>query len=230
LVGGRLAAGPIHPQHLTAAVDRLAASDAAFTADIGAPTLWAARNLTMNGRRRLIGSFHHGAKPNALSQAIGVQAARPGRQVVALCKGGGSTTLVGDLAALRQLDLPVKIVIFDDGALPAADPCPRGVDATEYGRQPSGPNFAPLARSFGLYSVVADGMAELDQALRLTFTHDGPALITARIRRHEVGQPARASLEHMTNVALSATRGVLSGHGDDLVELDETNLHELALP
>lgn len=132
------AAGSTHSQDLAMSVDRLAASDAAFTADIGAPALWAARNLTMNGQRRLIGSFHHGAKPNALSHAIGIQAAQPARQVIALCKGSGSTSLLGDLASLRQLDLPVKIVVFDDEALAADGPCPGRVDAPKQGRGPVG--------------------------------------------------------------------------------------------
>ena len=76
--------GPIHPQVTAAAVDRVAADDAVFLADVGTPTLWAARYLHMNGRRRLVGSFNHGSMANALPQAIGVQASHPGRQVVTL--------------------------------------------------------------------------------------------------------------------------------------------------
>ncbi|MGA5326974.1 hypothetical protein ACPCJT_11655 [Streptomyces griseoincarnatus] len=45
---------PMHPQHVAAAVDRLAEGDTIFTADAGTPTVWAARYLTMNGRRRSI--------------------------------------------------------------------------------------------------------------------------------------------------------------------------------
>jgi pyruvate dehydrogenase (quinone) len=184
----------------------------------------------MNGRRRLIGSFHHGTRPNALSQAIGIQAAQPGRQVVALCKSSGSTTLSGELATLWQLDLPVKIVALDDGALPSADPRPRRLDAAAFDMQPTGPNFAALARSIGLYSAVVDSTTGLDQAMRLALTYDGPALITGRIRRHETGQPTRALFEHVANRAWFTTRSVLSGHADELVELAQTSLHELALP
>jgi hypothetical protein len=75
---------PIHPQYVTRVIDKLAAEDAIFTADVGTPTVWAARYLTMNGKRRLVGSFNHGSMANALPQAIGAQAAFPGRQVVSL--------------------------------------------------------------------------------------------------------------------------------------------------
>ena len=89
--------GPIHPQVTAAAVERVAADDAVFLADVGTPTLWAARYLRLNGRRRLIGSFNHGSMANALPQAIGVQASHPGRQVVSLSGDGGLSMLMGEL-------------------------------------------------------------------------------------------------------------------------------------
>ena len=58
--------------------ERPGAEDAVFTADVGTPTIWAARHLRMNGRRRLVGSFSHGSMANALPQAIGAQSAFPG--------------------------------------------------------------------------------------------------------------------------------------------------------
>ena len=60
----------IHPQYLTKIVDEVAAEDAIFTADVGTPTLWAARYLTMNGKRQLHGSFNHGSMANAMPQAL----------------------------------------------------------------------------------------------------------------------------------------------------------------
>ena len=71
----------------------------------------------MNGKRRLIGSFWHGSMANAMPQAIGAQAASPGRQVVSLSGDGGFAMLMGDLLSLVQLKLPVKVVVFNNGAL-----------------------------------------------------------------------------------------------------------------
>src|SRR5246500_5434928 len=88
---------PIHPQHVTHVLDKLASDDAVFSCDVGTPTIWAARYLTMNGKRRLLGSFNHGSMANALPQAIGVQASHPGRQVITMSGDGGFSMLMGDV-------------------------------------------------------------------------------------------------------------------------------------
>ena len=107
----------IHPQQIAKAISDLAAEDAVFTCDVGLPTVWAARYLAMNGKRRLIGSFWHGSMANAMAQAIGAQAAFPGRQVISLSGDGGFAMLMGDFLSLVQLRLPVKVVVFNNGAL-----------------------------------------------------------------------------------------------------------------
>src|SRR6266481_5949744 len=94
---------PIHPQYVARALDQLAAEDAIFTCDVGTPTIWAARYLRMNGKRRLLGSFTHGSMANALPQAIGAQVSHPGRQVISMSGDGGFAMLMGDLLTLRQL-------------------------------------------------------------------------------------------------------------------------------
>src|SRR5271165_3807763 len=98
-------------------LDELAAEDAVFTCDVGTPTVWAARYLHMNGKRRLIGSFSHGSMANALPQAIGAQATFPGRQVVSLSGDGGFAMLMGDFLSLVQLGLPVKVIVHDNSSL-----------------------------------------------------------------------------------------------------------------
>src|SRR6202020_2688973 len=98
-------------------LDELASDDAIISCDVGTPTIWAARYLTMNGKRRLLGSFNHGSMANALPQAIGIQASHPGRQVITLSGDGGLAMLLGDLLTLRQLKLPVKLVVFNNSSL-----------------------------------------------------------------------------------------------------------------
>src|SRR3954469_4307877 len=107
LAMGTPGSGLIHPQQVAKAVSDQAADDAVFTCDVGLPTVWAARYLAMNGRRRLLGSFWHGSMANAMAQAIGAQAACPGRQVVSLSGDGGFAMLMGDFLSLVQLKLPV---------------------------------------------------------------------------------------------------------------------------
>src|ERR1700736_1125707 len=94
---------PIHPQQIAKALNDHAGEDAVFTCDVGLPTVWAARYLAMNGKRRLLGSFWHGSMANAMPQASGAQAAFPGRQVISLSGDGGFTMLMGDFLSLVQL-------------------------------------------------------------------------------------------------------------------------------
>src|ERR1700716_273310 len=114
LAGGSPGKGLIHPQQIARAISEHAADDAVFTCDVGLPTVWAARYLAMNGKRRLIGSFWHGSMANALAQSIGVQAAFPGRQVVSLSGDGGFAMLMGDFLSLAQLRLPVQVIVFNN--------------------------------------------------------------------------------------------------------------------
>src|SRR6185369_11538888 len=109
--------GLIHPQYVARVIDRLASDDAIFTCDVGTPTVWAARYLTMNGKRRLLGSFTHGSMASALPQALGAQLSNPDRQVVALCGDGGLAMLLGDLLTLPQLNAPVKLIVFQNESL-----------------------------------------------------------------------------------------------------------------
>src|SRR3984893_5738798 len=87
---------PIHPQYLARLLSEQASDDAVFTADVGTPTIWAARYLAMNGRRRLIGSWVQGSMANAMAHAIGVQASQPARQVISISGDGGFAMLMGD--------------------------------------------------------------------------------------------------------------------------------------
>src|SRR5467141_2720789 len=140
----------IHPQYVANVVDQLAAEDTVFTCDVCTPTIWAARYLTMNGKRRLLGSFSHGSMANALPQAIGAQAAFPGRQVITFSGDGGLAMLMGDLLSLKQLNLPVKLVVFNNSSLAFVELEMKAAGILDYATELQNPNFADIARAAGL--------------------------------------------------------------------------------
>jgi pyruvate dehydrogenase (quinone) len=199
-----------------------------FLPDVGTPTLWAARYLRMNGRRRLIGSFNHGTMANALPQAIGVQAAHPDRQVVALSGDGGLAMLMGELLTLRQQRLPVKIVVFDNGALSFVELEMKADGIVNFGTDLDNPDFAAVARAVGVYGVRVERPGELDDALREAFAHPGPALVDVVTHRQELALPPTITLHQARSFTLWATRSVLSGDGSAVVEVTRTNLRQLA--
>jgi pyruvate dehydrogenase (quinone) len=218
---------PLHPQYVAATIDKLAAADAVFTADVGTPCIWTARYLRMNGVRRLIGSFNHGSMANALPHAIGAQASHPGRQVVALCGDGGLAMLLGELITLRQLRLPVKIVVFDNGALSFVELEMKAAGIVTYGTDLDNPDFAAMARAAGLFGARVDKAGELEDALREAFGHDGPALVDVRTARQELSLPPKLTYGQLKGFTLYATRTILSGGGEELIELTKTNLRQL---
>ncbi len=218
---------PLHPQSVAAAIDRLAADDAVFAADVGTPCIWAARYLRMNGRRRLIGSFNHGSMANALPQAIGAQASQPGRQVVALSGDGGVAMLLGELITLRQLHLPVKVVVFNNGALSFVELEMKAAGIVTYGTDLDNPDFAAIAQAAGLFGARVEKAGELDDALLAAFEHNGPALVDVRTDRHELSLPPKLTYGEIKGFTLYATRTILSGEGEELIDLAKTNLRDL---
>ena len=217
----------MHPQFVTAALDRLAADDAIFLADVGTPAVWVARYLHMNGRRRLLGSFNHGSMANALPQAIGAQACQPGRQVITLSGDGGLAMLLGELVTLRQQRLPVKVVVLNNGALSFVELEMKAAGIVTYGTELDNPNFAEVARAIGLHGVRVEKPSELEGGLRDALDHSGPAVVEVLTHRHELSIPPNVTLDQMRGFTLYAARSILSGRGDEIVQLTKTNLRAL---
>src|SRR5205085_8878396 len=145
-----------HPQFVTRVLNELAAPDAIFTCDVGTPTIWASRYLTMNGRRRLIGSFVHGSMASALPQAIGAQMSHQDRQVISMSGDGGLAMLMGDLLSLRQLKLPVKIIVYKNDALAFVELEMKAAGILEFGTDLQNPDFAKIAEAAGMLGLTAE--------------------------------------------------------------------------
>ena len=223
LAHGAAGSGVIHPQHVARVVSDLADDDTVFACDVGTPTIWAARYLRMNGRRRLIGSFNHGSMANALPQAIGAQAAYPGRQVVTLSGDGGLAMLMGELLTVRQLGLPVKIIVFNNGTLGFVELEMKAAGLIETGVALDNPDFAAMARAIGLHGVRITDPGEVESGIREVLDHPGPALLDAVTARTELSMPPKITLEQMKGFTLYMAKAILSGRGDEVIELGKTN-------
>ena len=215
---------PIHPQYLTAILDRLAAEDAIFTCDVGTPTVWAARYLTMNGKRRLLGSFNHGSMANALPQAIGAQAAFPGRQVVSLSGDGGIAMLMGELLTLQQLKAPVKVIVYQNDALSFVELEMKAAGIVSFGTDLVNPDFAKLADACGIFARNVENPGELEEAIRAALEHPGPALLSVKVAKHELSLPPTIDFEEAKGFGIYLVKAMLSGKGDEILDLAKTNL------
>lgn len=214
----------IRPEYVAGVTNRLADDDAVFTFDVGSPTIWAARYLTMNGRRRLSGSFTHGTMACAVPHAIGAQTAYPGRQVIALAGDGGVTMLFGELITLLQNKLPVKIIVFNNSSLNFVELEMKAAGVVNFGTDLDNPDFGAVARAMGLGGWRVERPGDLEPAVAAALAHDGPALVDVVVARQELSIPPAITAEQAKGFGLYAIRTILAGRGEELLDLVTTNV------
>lgn len=223
-VKGTAGQTPIHPEYLTAKVSEAANDDAIFTADVGEPTLWAARYLKMTEGRRLIGSFNHGSMANAMPQAIGAQVACPDRQVISLSGDGGFTMLMGEILTLRQLSLPVKVVIYNNGLLGFVDLEMKASGFTPFGTDLDNPDFAKMAEAIGMFGIRIEDPTDVEEGIAKAFAHDGPAIVDVVTNPNELAMPPKLDLRQALSFSAYAGRAIIDGRGKEIIELVDSNL------
>jgi pyruvate dehydrogenase (quinone) len=224
LASGEPGQKPIHPQYVAKVLDELAAEDAVFTCDVGTPTIWAARYLHMNGKRALIGSFTHGSMASALPQAIGAQLSYPGRQVISMSGDGGLAMLMGDLLSLRQLQLPVKLIVFSNSSLAFVELEMKAAGIVDFGTSLHNPDFARIAEASGIFGLRAETADQVRPMIEQALRHDGPALVEAVVSRQELSMPPSISVDQIKGFSLFMIKAVLDGRGAEIIDLAKINL------
>ncbi|TAJ82408.1 ubiquinone-dependent pyruvate dehydrogenase [Reyranella sp.] len=218
--GGKM----IHPQYVARLISELADDDAVFTCDVGTQSVWAARYLKMNGKRRLIGSFNHASMANAMPQAIGAQASHKDRQVISMSGDGGFAMMMGDFISLAQLGLPVKVVVLNNGTLGFVEMEMKAAGFVDTAVTLKNPDFAAMAVAMGIKGVRVEDPANLEGALRDAFAHKGPALVDVVSARQELAMPPKATLEQAYGFSLFLMKAVMDGRATQIIDLARTNL------
>ncbi len=224
LATGKPGSTPLHPQYVAKVLDEAAAEDAVFTVDVGTPSIWAARYIKFNGKRRLIGSWSHGSMAGALPQALGAQAAFRGRQVIAMAGDGGLAMGMGELLTAVQNKLPIKIVVFNNNALAFVEVEMIAAGIVPFGTELKNPEFSKVAEACGLLGLRVTKPEELRPALDQAFSYNGPALVEVLVHRQELSIPPTITAAQAMGFSLYLTKSVLNGKGDAIVDLAKTNL------
>jgi len=224
LATGELGEKLIHPQYLGRVLDQLATEDAIFTCDVGTPTIWAARYLTMNGKRRIIGSFTHGSMANAMPQAIGAQISHPGRQVISMSGDGGLAMLMGDLLTLRQHQAPVKIIVFKNQALAFVELEMKAAGILDFSTGLHNPDFTKIAEGAGILGLRAETADQVEPIIAQALNYNGPALVEVPVDRQELSMPPTITYEQAKGFGLFMLKAVLNGRADEVVDLAKVNL------
>lgn len=209
----------IHPQHLTALLSKYAADDALFTADGGSPMVWVLRHIRVNGRRRTLTSLLHGTMANAMPQALGLQKAFPGRQVISLSGDGGLAMLLGDLLTAVQENLPIKVVVFNNGSLNFVELEQKVEGLLDNYTDLKNPDFGRLAEVVGFHGRTVTRSEELEDAVQDFLAQRGPALLDVHTSRAELVMPPQIEAKQVAGTALYAAKAVLNGRFDDVKHL-----------
>jgi pyruvate dehydrogenase (quinone) len=215
---------PIRPEYLASTIDELASDDAAVCVDTGTACIWAARYITARRDRRIFGSFSWASMANAMPNALGIALAYPGRQVIALCGDGGLAMLMGELLTIAERQLPVKLVVLNNGGLEFVH-----IEMEEAGIEPFGtafenPDFSKLADAIGLTGIrVEDPRAVRDAVTRLLST-PGPALLDAVVDPHALSLPPHITFGMAEGFSLSLAKQAIHGNLDEVIETVKRNV------
>ena len=137
---------------------------------------------------------------------------------------GGLAMMFGELLTLQQLHLPVKVVVFNNGSLGFVELEMKAAGFVNYGTELVDPDFAAVAQALGMHGQRVERPDDLAGALRAAFQHDGSALVDVVTARQELSLPPTITFDQVKGFTVYATRSVLSGRGDELVDLVKTNV------
>jgi pyruvate dehydrogenase (quinone) len=211
---------PLHPQLFAKAVSDAAAEDAIFAVDVGECTIWLARHMAMNGRRRMVGGFNHGSLGPGLPTALGAAAIDPSRQVWALCGDGGFGMSMNDFVTAVRYNWPIKVLVFNNSELGfvAMEMQVSGMPKSEEATGLTNPDFAAYARACGGDGVRVEHVDDILPAVEQAITSDKPFIIDAIVSSGELSMPPHVELDEVWGFGMSKVKeGLLGLEGDHRV-------------
>jgi pyruvate dehydrogenase (quinone) len=199
---------PIQPQYLMRVIDRHAADDAILAADSGTIATWAARHFDIRGRRQFYLSGNLATMAPGLPYTIAAQWAHPGRQCIAFVGDGGFAMLMAELDTACRYELPIKVVVNNNGALGQILWEQMVLGYPEFGVRFSRPmRFAPYASSCGALGIEVEKASEVEEAVRAALAHPGPALVDVMVNPDEPPMPGKVSYDQAKGFAQAFLRG-----------------------
>src|SRR5271166_3714480 len=212
--------------YLTKVINKHAAEDALFAADDGTPLVWMLRHIDTGGKRRTFASLLHGTMANGMPSALGLQKCQPGRQVICLAGDGGFAMLLGDLLTTVQENLPIKIAVYDNGALGFIEIEQKAAGLVPVYTDLKNPNFGEVAKAVGLWGHMVSKAGELEDSVRTWLSQPGPALLDVKVKPMQLVTPPSpfVSPEAVVGMAVYTARATLHGKGGDVWEMMVENI------
>ena len=217
----------LRPEMVASALSDLAEDDAVFTVDTGMCNVWGARYLSMKPGRRILASFSHGSMANAMPQAIGAKVGSPDRQVIALCGDGGFSMLMGELLTAAGLDIPVKLMVFNNSTLGMVRAEMMVVGYQPWGTDVKNPDFGALATAAGIQGERVEKAVDIRPAIERALAHPGPALIDFVTDPRALAVPPHTTVEEVKGFALTVGKLVFSGEVAEAWQQARSNIRDV---
>ena len=190
-------------------------------------TCGAPATCEMKPGRRILASFSHGSMANAMPQAIGAKIGSPDRQVVAMCGDGGFSMLMGELLTAAGLDIPVKLMIFNNSTLGMVRAEMMVVGYQPWGTDVKNPDFGALATAAGIHGERVEHAADIRPAIERAFAHPGPALIDFVTDPRALAVPPHTTVEEVKGFALTVGKLVFSGEVAEAWQQARSNIRDV---
>ena len=217
----------IQPEFVAATIDKLSNSDTIFTVDTGMCCVWGARFIHGTGQRKMLGSFNHGTMANAMPMAIGAALAHPEKQVVALCGDGGLSMMLGDLATIKQYNLPIKIIVFNNRALGMVKLEMEVQGLMDNETDMVNPDFAIIAQAMGFSGITVSKPEEVESAIANAFAQSGPVLLNIMTNPNALAMPPKIEWEQIVGMTKSMTKLMLGGKMEEVFDTVKSNYKHL---
>ncbi|UKT64576.1 thiamine pyrophosphate-dependent enzyme [Pedobacter mucosus] len=217
----------IQPEFVADTINRLADDDAIFTVDTGMSCVWGARFIQATGKRKMLGSFNHGSMANAMPMAIGAALSHPEKQVVALCGDGGLSMLLGDLATIKQYNLPIKLIVFNNRALGMVKLEMEVDGLPDNETDMINPDFALVAQAMGFKGVTVSKPEDVEIAIANAFAENGPVLLNIMTNPNALAMPPKIEWKQVVGMTESMTKLMLGGKMSEVFETVKSNYKHL---
>jgi acetolactate synthase-1/2/3 large subunit len=181
----------IKPQYLIEALYQATGGECVLSTDVGQHQMWAAQYFHFPEPRRWINSGGLGTMGFGLPASIGAAIAQPERTSVLITGDGSIQMNIQELGTARQFDVPVKIVIMNNGYLGMVRQWQELFWDGRYSQVDMGlwPDFVKLAEAYGCTGVRLDRKETLVEDLKSALATEGPVVVDVRVTREESVYP-----------------------------------------
>ena len=179
--------GVLHPQYVLSELNKIAKEDAVIVTDVGQHQMWAAQFLTHKKPHTIVTSGGAGTMGYGLPAAIGAQVGAPHKQVILVVGDGGFQMTFEELMMVRQYNLPIKIVIINNGYLGMVRQWQQIFNDRRYSYVDLevSPDFLKLADAFDLKAARIDNVEDFNKEFKSFITSDESIILDCRVARED---------------------------------------------